>query len=185
MMKRRWIWIGLLIAGLVCAVVGGVLWWRQQHPQPYCSVSQDGDRTTEYTMCTDKQKYQFGEPIHVTFTIKNISGGTGLQKYSSMEYGNGIDPAIDICDQAGHICWSDEQMLTEDDKHFILKLHESRTLTWTWPTTPEHLDYIKDLQSTLSPFVCQHMSLYGYETWPPQSKPEIVFGIGIIYSCRR
>ena len=141
-MKRKWIWIGLLIAVLVCAVAGGVLWWRQQHPQPYCSVSQDGSRTREYTMCTDKQKYQFGEPIHITFTIKNISRGTGLQKYSSMEFGNGTGPAMDICDPWQHACWSDERTLTEEDKHFMLKLGESRTLTWTWPITPEHLDYI-------------------------------------------
>jgi hypothetical protein len=169
-----------LIGGLVCAVAGGVLWWRQQHPQPHCSVSQDGSRTREYTMCTDKQKYEFGEPIHITFTIKYISRGTGLQKYSSMEFGNGTGPAMDICDPWQHACWSDERTLTEEDKHFMLKLRESRTLTWTWPTTTEHFDYIVErVAVTYDSTHCVANALAGCEA--STTRLECISGPWIVY----
>ena len=178
MMKRKWIWIGLLIGVLVCAVAGGVLWWRQQHPQPYCLVTQNGSRTIEYKMCTDKKKYQYGEPIHVTFTIRNISGDTGRKSFGPLEFGNGTGPAMDICDPWQHACWSDEQTLTEEDKHFVLKLRESRTLTWTWPTIPEHLDYIKE-RMIYSDGRCFSDSLAGCEA--STTRLECISGPGIFY----
>ena len=135
-------------------------------------------------MCTDKQKYQFGEPIHVTFTIKNISGDADQQYSGPLEFGNGVDPAMDICEPWEHTCWSDRQTLTEDDKHFVLKLRESRTLTWTWPATPEQLDRVTEQRFQSNPHTCPSMSMDGYWTWPPQGEPEPIFSIHFIYNCR-
>jgi len=170
MMKRKGIWIGLLIGVLVCAVAGGVLWWRQQHPQPYCSVIQDD--IAEYKMCTDKRGYQFSEPIHITFTIKNISADTGQQSFGLLEFGNNTEPAMDICDPWGYACWSDGRTLTVDDKHFVLGLGESRTLTWTWPTTSDHLSYIKERMDTNYNVRCLSMVLRDCETWASRGRLE-------------
>ena len=179
MMKRKWIWIGLLIGGLVCAVAGGILWWRQQHPRPYCKV---GQRVgfLEYKMCTDKQKYQFGEPIHITFTIKNISGDVNQKHSRSLKFGNGTGPAMDICDPWRYACWSDEQNLTEDDKHFVLRFGESRTLTWTWPTTTEHFAYIEErIAARIHHKRCIADALSGCQAWT--ARLECIAGPWIVY----
>lgn len=144
MMKHKGIRISPLMGVLLCAIVGGVVWWRWQHPQPYCEVNRDGSRTAEYRMCADKKEYRFGEPVHITFTIKNISGDTGRQDFGPIEFGNGVEPAMDICDDELYACWSNNRTLTDDDKRFTLQLRESRTLTWTMPTSPEYLDHLEE-----------------------------------------
>lgn len=189
MMKRKGIWISLLIGVLVCVIAGGVVWWRQQHPQPYCITTQNGSRTIEYKMCTDKERYQFGESIHMTFTIKNISGDTDRKYFGPLEFDNSTGPAMDICDPWLHACWSDERNLTEDDKHFVLKLRESRTLTWTWPTTSEHFDYIEERIATNYDERCFAGALAGCEAWASSLEctagPWIVYGECSGFSMRR
>lgn len=181
MMKRKRIWISLLVGMLVCVVAGGGVWWRRQHPQSYCEVSPNGGHTIEYRMCIDKNEYQFGESIHVTFTIKNINDDVDQPDFGPLEFGNGTGPAMDICDPWQHACWSDERTLTEDDKHFVLELWESRTLTWTWPTTTAHLDYIKERMATNYKPHCFSNALAGCDAWPLElecvfSGPWIAYG---------
>lgn len=182
-MKHKGIWISLLIGVLLCAVASGIVGWRWSHPQPYCKVEQSPG-FLEYEMCTDKKEYQLGDPIYVTFTIKNISADADRQEQAAWEFGNGVDPAMDICEPWGNICWSDEQILAEDDRHFVLKPQESHTLTWTWPTTPEQLNYLKEQQSQSNPYTCRGMSMDGYWTWPPQGELEPIFSINFSYNCR-
>ncbi len=140
-MKRKELWISLLIGVALCVVAGGVVWWKPT--QAYCKVEQNPG-FLEYKMCTNKKEYQFGEPVYITFTITNIRDDPAQPNYGPVEFGNGTDPVMDICDDELYACWSNNQTLTDDDKHFTLEPGESHTLMWTMPTSPEYLDHLEE-----------------------------------------
>lgn len=98
-----------------------------------CAVSHDPGRTRAFRICTDKRKYDFGEPIHITFTVTNISDET-------LEWNGGDEPAMDIRITPEH--WSDEQELVPELTRMTLEPDESRTIKWVWPTPGTDLSEI-------------------------------------------
>ncbi|HIP96942.1 MAG TPA: hypothetical protein EYH32_06990, partial [Anaerolineae bacterium] len=73
MNKKLLTWLSLSLALALLAACG---------PRENCAQSHDprDARTNRYTrtlrICTDKKKYDFGEPVHITFTVTNISDET-------------------------------------------------------------------------------------------------------------
>ncbi len=94
--------------------------WRKN-----CEVAHNDDRTYTLRICTDKKSYDFGEPVHITFTVTNISTET-------LEWDGGDKPVMDI--EAGNAQWSEGQQLTPALTRMTLKPDKSRTIELTWPT---------------------------------------------------
>lgn len=90
-----------------------------------CEVIHDPRRTRTLRICTDKKKYDFGEPIHITFTVTNLSDET-------LEFNGGDKAALDIRVEGEH--WSDGRELTPELTRMTLEPDESRALNWVWPT---------------------------------------------------
>lgn len=109
-------WLLLLLALTLLAACG---------PKENCAEAHNDDRTYRLHICTDKEKYDFGAPISITFTVTNISD-------EPLTLDGGDEPAMDIYVEGEH--WSDEQGLTLDLTHVTLEPGKSRTLSWVWPT---------------------------------------------------
>ena len=118
MNKKLLTWLSLALTLLVASLA---VWCTHRQN---CKVTRDGDQSREYRMCTDKKRYRFGETVHVSFTITNISD-------HPLEFGDGSGPAMDICD-LWKMCWSSGRELTDEQKHFVLQPGESHTLGWNW-----------------------------------------------------
>jgi len=150
MSKKQLTWLSL---ALTLLLVAGLAVWCTQREN--CNVGQDGSRAREYRMCTDKKRYYFGETVHVSFSITNISD-------HPLEFGDGSGPAMDICGQ-WHRCWSNGRELTDEQRHFVLQPGESRTMDWTWPPS---LTYVEEELATLYGGGAVPLDLRGcYMTW--------------------
>jgi hypothetical protein len=149
MNNKRPKWIFLALALLLIA--GLVVWCTRREN---CKSFQDGSQVTESRMCTDKERYRFGEAVHVSFRITNISD-------HSLEFGDGSGPAMDICGPWQR-CWSDGRELTDEQKHFVLRPGESRTLEWTWPPS---LTYVEEEFATLHGGRAVPLDLRGCEAY--------------------
>ena len=130
MSKKLLTWLSLVLTLLL--VAGLAVWCAQREN---CDVGQDGSRAREYRMCTDKKRYRFGETVHVSFMITNISD-------HPLEFGNGSGPAMDICDTWYYACWSSDRKLTDEQKHFVLQPGESRILEWAWSPSQDAVERI-------------------------------------------
>lgn len=129
MSKRLLAWLSLVLTLLLLAGLAVCCTQREN-----CKVTHNGDQTEEYRMCTDEKRYHFGEAVHVSFTITNISD-------HPLEFGDGSGPAIDICD-LWKMCWSTGRELTDEQKHFVLQSGESRTLEWSWSPSQVATEHI-------------------------------------------
>ena len=94
-------------------------------PRKNCAESHDPRNTRTLQICTDKKSYDFGEPVHITFTVTNISTET-------LEFNGGDKAVIDI--RIAPEQWSDERELTPAPTQMTLEPDESRTIEWVWPT---------------------------------------------------
>ena len=100
-------------------------------PRENCAQSHDPRNTRTLRICIDKKKYNFGEPIHITFTVTNISD-------EPFTLDGGDEPAIDIRVEGEH--WSDGRELTSELTRVTLEPDESRVLNWVWPTSQTDLE---------------------------------------------
>jgi hypothetical protein len=100
-------------------------------PRENCAQSHDPRNTRTLRICIDKEKYDFPEPIHITFTVTNISDET-------IEFNGGDKPALDIRVEGEH--WSDGRELTPELTRVTLEPGESRVLNWVWPTSQTDLE---------------------------------------------
>ncbi len=123
MMKRKWIWIGLLIAGLVCACTA-------MRPRWYCEEMLNGARTQKYEMCSDKREYEYGETVRVRFTVTNLSA-------QPLHLSGGSSPVMEILD-ISDLSWSATQSQTETQ--LTLAPESSHTIEWLWIPTQAHLE---------------------------------------------
>lgn len=96
-----------------------------------CEVAHNDDRTYELHICIEKRKYDFPEPIHITFTVTNISD-------QPLTLDGGDKPALDIRVEGEH--WSDGRELTSELTRVTLEPGESRVLNWVWPTSQTDLE---------------------------------------------
>ncbi|MCP4536057.1 MAG: hypothetical protein GY832_02825 [Chloroflexi bacterium] len=99
-----------------------------------CDVAHNDRKTYASQICTDKKKYDFGEPIHITFTVTNISDET-------LDFNGGDKPALDILVEGER--WLDERELTSELAHVTLEPGESHILNWVWPTPQTDLEPFK------------------------------------------
>jgi len=125
-MKKRLQWLGLLALLAACLLTAC-------GPKENCAEAHNDDRTYRLGICTDKRKYDFGEPIHITFTVTNISDGT-------LKFDGGDKPALDI--GIAQRYWSDGRELTPDLTQVTLEPGESRTIELVWPTPGTDLEEI-------------------------------------------
>ncbi len=72
-------------------------------PKENCAQSHDPRNTRTLWICINGEKYDFAEPIHITFTVTNISD-------DPLTLDDGDKPAIDIRVEGEH--WSDGRELT-------------------------------------------------------------------------
>ena len=103
-------------------------------PRENCMAGHDPLSTHQMRICADKEKYDFGAPIHVTFTVTNISD-------QPLVLDGGDEAAIDINVKGEH--WSSERELTPDLTRVTLDPGESRTLEWVWPTPQTDLEALR------------------------------------------
>ncbi len=128
MNKKTW----LLVIALAPVFLTACL--LASEPRENCAESHDPRNTRTLRICTDndfRDMYEFGDPVHITFTVTNISD-------ERLVLDGGDKPALDICIRRE--CWSDRQELTPKLTRVTLKPGESRILTWTWPTTDTDWD---------------------------------------------
>ena len=64
MKGKTWLLLILALAPALLAACG---------PRENCAESYDDGKTNLARICIDGEKYDFGEPIHITFTVTNIS----------------------------------------------------------------------------------------------------------------
>jgi hypothetical protein len=99
--------------------------------QENCAEAHNDDRTYRLHVCTDREKYDFGETVYITFTVTNVSD-------QPVTLNGGDEPAIDIWVTRDQ--WSNGRELTLDLTRVTLELGESRTIEFSWPTPPTDLD---------------------------------------------
>ena len=132
-------------------------------PKQNCAESHDPRNTRTLRICTDKKKYDFGEPVHITFTVTNISDET-------LEFDGGDKPVIDI--GIAQEYWSDGQELTPELTRVTLEPGESRTIELVWPTPRTDLE-------ALSGYGALHISVGGYVR--PFPGTDRVVGVDVHY----
>ena len=123
--KKLLTWLSLALALALLTTCG---------PKQNCAESHNDDRTRRSRICTNKKKYDFGEPIYITFTVTNVSD-------EPLVLNGGEKAAIDIRVQGEH--WSDKQELTPETTRVTLEPGESRTIQWVWPTHDTDLEAVK------------------------------------------
>lgn len=109
-----------------------------------CEQKDGPEHTWQAKICTDDDRYDFGEPIRITLTVANVSN-------QPLTLEGGDRPALDIRVQGQN--WSDGKELTPDLTRVSLEPGESRTLEWVWPTPATDLEALEGLlveQSQLS-----------------------------------
>ena len=89
-MKRKGIWIGLLIVGLVCACTA-------TQPRWHCEEILNGARTQKYEICSDKKEYEYGETVRVRLTVTNLSA-------QPLHLSGGSGPVMEILEH--ELSWS-------------------------------------------------------------------------------
>ena len=101
-------------------------------PREHCGESHDSKYTRTLKICTDKETYDCGEPIHITFTITNVSS-------EDLVLDGGDEPALDIFFyvEGYEVSWSDGQDHTSDLTVVTLAPRETRTISWVWPVSEE------------------------------------------------
>jgi hypothetical protein len=124
MMKRKWMWIGLLIAGLACACTA-------TRPRWHCEETLNGARTLKYECCSDKKEYEYGETVRVRFTVTNLSA-------QPLHLSGGSGPVMEILEH--ELSWSATQSQTETQ--LTLAPEASHTIEWLWIPTQAHLEDI-------------------------------------------
>jgi hypothetical protein len=127
-MNKEWI-VWLLLALLLIA--GMATGCRSAGPKENCAGGITADGEQEFQLCTDKAEYQYGEAVHIRFTITNLSE-------QPLEYNGGSEAVMEICER--EVCQSDEQELTPELTRLVLEPGESRTIEWTWPPSKAYLD---------------------------------------------
>ncbi|MEJ5312455.1 MAG: hypothetical protein WHX52_22040 [Anaerolineae bacterium] len=123
MMKRKWMWIGLLIGGLVCACTA-------TQPRWHCEETLNGARTQKYEICSDKKEYEYGETVRVRFTVTNLSA-------QPLHLSGGSSPVMEILD-ISELSWSATQ--SQMDTQLTLAPESSHTIEWLWIPTQAHLE---------------------------------------------
>jgi hypothetical protein len=103
-------------------------------PKENCAEAHNDDRTYRLHMCTDKEKYDFGEPVSIIFTVTNVSD-------ESLTLDGGDEPALDICIRSE--CWSEGQEMTPELTRVTLESGGSRAITWVWPTADTDLEALE------------------------------------------
>ena len=100
-----------------------------------CAEDHDPEYTHTVRLCTDKDTYDFGEPVHITCTVTNVSDET-------IVFDGGEEPALDI--QYGEAKWSDGQEPSSDLTVVKLAPGETRTLIWVWSVSEAQLEPIRN-----------------------------------------
>jgi len=120
--SMRLLWV-LPLVGVLTACGGG-------EKKSYCEESQDPSGALQLRICTDGFRYDFAEPVHILFTVTNISD-------AAVTLDGGEGPAVDI--RVENDLWS-----AAGDAVTVLTLEpqQTHTIEWVWPTAGTDLDAI-------------------------------------------
>ncbi len=126
MNKKTWLRLIILAPALLISCLLTTCNGSRAEPEENCAEGYNDDKTYLSRICVDKAVYDFGEPVHISFVVTNVSD-------QPLTWDGGDSAAMDIC--VRDECWSDEQELALKLTYLTLEPNKSHIVEWVWPTT--------------------------------------------------
>jgi len=148
-MRKTSLWLLLACLGLVLLLAAGCIPQPPSSNQsPNCNSGQEdrpdnsitgqkGGTATIGTICSDKERYQSGETVHFTMTVKNA-----LDEPIVLD--GGLSPVMDIETERDHNYRSNYPPPVPT--RIELQPGQIYTITWDWPLPDVDVDKAKDYQ---------------------------------------